>query len=154
VVRASREPATTTPASVLLDTNIILDVILDRAPWADDATTLLDLIARHSTRGYVAGHAVTTAYYVVEREKGRAAAVTAVSDLLEILEVVPLEGTDFQRALALGLKDYEDAVQAAACLKIGARFLVTRNDRDFKGAPVASRSAAEVLALFGRTDGE
>jgi len=150
MVRAASEAsiATETPTGVLLDTNILLDVILDRNPWAEEATVLLDVIAKRRAPGYVASHAVTTVYYIVERAEGRATAITAVSDLLELLEVVPLEGADFQRALALGLKDYEDAVQAAACLKVGAKFLVTRNERDFKGAPVTPRSAAEVLALF------
>jgi predicted nucleic acid-binding protein len=149
VVRARREASDAILITVLLDTNILLDVILDRTPWADDATALLDKIAKHEASGSVAAHAVTTVYYLVERAKGRAAATTAVSDLLDILDVVALDGADLRRALALGLKDYEDAVQAAACLKIGARFLVTRNERDFKGAPVAPRSAGEVLALLG-----
>jgi predicted nucleic acid-binding protein len=148
MVRPAREISTATPSGVLLDTNILLDVILDRNPWAEDATVLLDVIAKRGAHGYVACHALTTVYYLVEREKGRATAATAVSDLLELLEVVPLEAADFQRALALGLKDYEVALQAAACLKVGARFLVTRNERDFKGALVVVRSAAEVLALL------
>jgi hypothetical protein len=50
--------------------------------------------------------------------------------------------------LSLGLADYEDAVQVAACLTVGAHFLVTRNPRDFKSAPVVTRSAGEVLALL------
>jgi hypothetical protein len=62
--------------------------------------------------------------------------------------VVPLDGADFQRALALGLSDYEDAVQVAACLKVGADYLVTRNARDFKGAPIVVRTPGEVLALL------
>ena len=146
MVRAREVDAT--PVAVLVDTNVVLDVILDRDPWVEDATILLDKVAKREAHGYVAGHTVTTVYYLVERAKGRAAATTAVSDLLAILTVVPLEGADFQRALSLGLKDYEDGVQAAACLKVGARFLVTRNERDFKGAPVTPRSAAEVLALL------
>ena len=148
MVRAVRESANALPLTVLLDTNILLDVILDRAPWADDATALLDSIARRQSHGFVAAHAITTIYYLVERAKGHAAATTAVSDVLEILRVVALDGSDFQRALALELQDYEDAVQAAAALKIGARFLVTRNARDFKGAPILPRSAGEVLALL------
>lgn len=150
MVRAREADAT--PITVLVDTNVLLDVILDRDPGADDATALLDQIASGEARGYVAGHAVTTIYYLVERAKGRAAATTAVADLLDLLTVVPLEAADFQRALSVGLNDYEDGVQAAACLKVGAHFLVTRNERDFKGAPVTPRSAAEVLALLASRD--
>lgn len=133
---------------LLIDTNVLLDVILGRTPWVDDATLVLDAISRGRARGYVAGHAITTVHYVVEREQDRTTAATAVSDLLLILDVVPLGSADFRRALALGLKDFEDAVHVAACLQVGADFLVTRNERDFKGAPVIPRSAGEVLAIL------
>ena len=133
---------------VLLDTNILLDVVLDRAPWADDATRLLQRIHDGAARGFVASHALTTVHYVVQREAGRARAVTAVSDLLDLLEVVPLDASDFRRALATDIRDFEDAAQVAACLKAGADALVTRNPRDFKGAPVEIRSAGEILPLL------
>jgi predicted nucleic acid-binding protein len=141
------EPSAAVP-TVLLDTNIVLDVVLARAPWDGDAVLLLDAISRGQATGFIAGHAVTTVHYIVERAKGRVAATTAVSDLLQLVDVVALDRSDFQRALSLGLADYEDAVHAAACLRIGAEVLVTRNPRDFKGAPVVTRSAGEVLALL------
>ena len=133
---------------LVVDTNVVLDVLLARAPWDAEAVPLLDAIARGRARGVVAAHTLTTIYYIVERAKNRTAAVTAVGDLLLVMDVVPLDAADFQRALALGLRDYEDAVQVAACLRIGARFLVTRNPRDFKGAPVTTRSPGEVLPLL------
>lgn len=70
-----------------------------------------------------------------------------MNDLLQVVTVVPLASEDFYRALSLGLRDFEDAVQAAACLRAGAHFLVTRNARDFRGAPVAVRSPSEARAL-------
>ena len=144
-------PPAETPATLpklLLDTNVVLDVILARAPWDGDAVLLLDAISRGRATGFVAGHAVTTVHYIVERARGRVAATTAVSDLLQLIDVVALDRADFQRALSLGLADYEDAVQAAACLRIGADALITRNPRDFKGAPIVTRSAGEILALL------
>jgi predicted nucleic acid-binding protein len=134
---------------LLIDTNVLLDVVLERKPWVDDATALLDAIAKGRAQGYVSAHAVTTVYYVVERERNRALAATAVSDLVQLLTVVPLSNADFQRALGLGLRDFEDGTQAAACLQVGADCLVTRNPKDYKGAPVTLRSAGEVLALLG-----
>jgi predicted nucleic acid-binding protein len=134
--------------ALVLDTNIVLDVILARSPWDGDAVLLLDAISRSESRGFVAGHTITTIHYIVERERSRVVASTAVSDLLQLVDVVALDRSDFQRALSLGLTDYEDAVQVAACLRIGADMLVTRNPRDFKGAPVVTRSAGEVLAFL------
>jgi predicted nucleic acid-binding protein len=133
---------------LLVDTNVILDVILDRAPWGADGARLLDAISRGRAHGFVAGHAVTTIHYIVAREVGRAKANTAVADVLQILTVVAAGAAEFQRALAMGLSDFEDAVQAATCLTAGAEYLVTRNARDFKGAPVATRTPGEILGAL------
>ena len=90
------------PLALLLDTNIVLDVILERDPWADDAASLFDEIARGRARGFIAAHAITTIHDIVERAKHRKTASTVVSDVLSLLSVVPLDGNDFARALTLG----------------------------------------------------
>jgi predicted nucleic acid-binding protein len=144
-------PARRRALSLVIDTNVILDVILDRAPWANEGALVLDATARGAARGFVASHAVTTVHYLVTRALGRGPANTAVSDLLEILDVVPLESSDFHRAQALGLGDFEDAVQVAACLRADATYLVTRNAKDYRGAPVEILSPGEVLGILGRS---
>ena len=134
--------------TLLVDTNVLLDVALRRQPWHQDATALLAALATGRARGFVAGHAVTTLHYVVARANGRAAALSAVSDTLTIVAVAPVEGAEFQRALTMGLRDFEDAVQAAAALRVGADYLVTRDSKDYRDAPVQARSPAEALALL------
>jgi len=135
--------------SLLLDTNVVLDVTLSRGPWSVDAVLLLDAIGRGRARGLISGHAVTTIHYIVEREVGRTKASTAIADTLELLDVVPLDRSDFQRALSIGLSDYEDAVQVAAALKAGVDHLVSRNPRDFRQSAVSIRSPGEILASIG-----
>lgn len=133
---------------LLFDINIVLDVVLERTPWVAEAALLLSAVEEGRAEGFVAGHTLTTVYYIVAKEKGRTAAATAVTDLLRIVRVVPLTDADFHQALVLGLADFEDAVQAAAALSIGATWLITRNEKDFQGIPVSVRSAGEVLALM------
>lgn len=145
------DPAVRRP-TLLVDTNVVLDVVLERAPWVGDATALFDVVARGQTPAFIAGHSVTTVHYIVERERDRRTATTAISDLLTLFPVVPLDTADFQRALALRLRDFEDAVQAVACLRVGVDFLVTRNPKDFRGAPVTLRAPGEVLALIASTE--
>lgn len=136
---------------ILVDTNVVLDVVLARNPWVAEATDLLDRIARRELEGFVSAHAVTTLFYVVERERERRTALTAVSDLLSIVEVAEVGSADFQRALTLGLRDFEDAVQVAASLRVGADFLVTRNAKDYKGSPVTVKAPGELLAFLTAT---
>ena len=133
---------------LLVDINVVLDVVLERKTWLRDSAAILDAIASGRAAGFIAGHGVTTIYYLAASANGRAAATTAVADLLQICDAVPLTTADFHRALALGLKDFEDAVTAAAALAIGADYLVTRNEKDFKGSPVAIRSPGKILSLL------
>lgn len=131
---------------LLVDTNIVLDVVLKREEWAMEGAELLAAIEEGKADGYLAGHSVTTVYYVVSRMRDEGVARQAVSDLLDILEVVPPSDAIFRRALTLPMEDYEDAVQAACALKIGADYIVTRNVKDFEGVEISSEPAGAVLA--------
>ena len=110
---------------LLLDINVLLDVLLHREPWAESAAHLLTTIERGKASGFVAGHTLTTIHYIVSRARNRQSAAAAISDLLRFLDVVPLEKVDFSQALVLPIDDFEDAVQGAAALKIGADYVVT-----------------------------
>jgi predicted nucleic acid-binding protein len=133
---------------LLLDINIILDVVLAREPWAAEAAVLLSLVENGRADGYIAGHTITTIHYIVAKEKDRQSSAQAISDLLRIVSVVPMDDADFQRALVFALGDFEDAVQTAAALKIGADYLVTRNARDFEGISTPIRTAGEIIPLI------
>jgi predicted nucleic acid-binding protein len=133
---------------ILVDINVILDAILERKEWLEEAGLLLSAIENGQVEGYVAAHTITTTHYLVAKQKGRTVAASVVTDLLRIVRVVQIGGADFLQALLLGMNDYEDAVQVVAALQIGADYLVTRNARDFKSAPVQAHTPGEVLALL------
>jgi predicted nucleic acid-binding protein len=133
---------------LLLDINVLLDVLLNRQPWSAAAARVLAAIESNQAEASVAAHTLPTIYYAVAQSRDRKVAKAAVTDLLRILEVAPITKADFQRALELPVSDFEDAVQAAAALKIGADYFVTRNEKDFRAAPVATADPPTILALL------
>lgn len=133
---------------LLIDTNVLLDVILERRNLMRESAAVLGAVEDGRAEGYVASHAITTIHHIVAKANGSTAAVTAISDLLDLCGVVAVDEADFRRALALGFTDFEDAVQVAAALQVGADFLVSRNAKDFRGAPVDVRSPATIAALL------
>lgn len=133
---------------LLLDINVLLDVVLAREPWARAAAELLTLVEEGKAAGFVAGHTLTTVHYVVLRARDRETAASAVTDLLRILRVVPIEEVDFHQALVLPVEDFEDAVQGAAALKVGADYVVTRDEKGFRGLSVPVIAPGSVLALL------
>jgi predicted nucleic acid-binding protein len=133
---------------LLLDINVLLDVLLDREPWSEAASQLLSAVESAEPQGFVAPHTLPTIYYVMTQSRDRSIAAAAVADLLRILDVAPLTKADYQEALALPITDFEDAIQAAAASNLGVDYLVTRNEKDFRGAAVPVSDPATVLALL------
>lgn len=131
---------------LLIDTNVVLDVVLAREPWAAEAVRLLAAVERGEAEGYVAAHAVTTVHYIVAKQRDREKGRQAVSDLLDLLTVAPATDAVFRRALTLPLSDFEDAVQAACALTVGVDCIVTRNADDFDGLEMAVEPAGAALA--------
>jgi predicted nucleic acid-binding protein len=133
---------------LLVDINVLLDLLLQREPWAESAAQLLTRIERGEAGGFVAGHTLTTVHYIVSRARDRQSAAAAITDLLRFLEVVAVEKADFNQALVLPIDDFEDAVQGAAALKIGADYVVTRDEAGFRGLSRPSVNPGEILSLL------
>jgi predicted nucleic acid-binding protein len=133
---------------LVLDINVLLDVVLERNPWAGPAAELLAALESGRAQGFVAAHTLPTVYYIVARSQDRHTATRAMHDLLGFIDVVRVERQDFYRALSLPLKDIEDALQAAAAIRIDAEYLVTRNEIDFRGASIATATPSTILSLL------
>lgn len=117
---------------VLFDTNILLDVILNRTPHVKASAAALDLVAQGQVEGYVAGHAVTTIAYLVQREKGAAEAHKLLAHLLSKVRVAPITDASIRVALGMGFGDLEDAVCVASAQEAGCALIVTRNPQHFR----------------------
>lgn len=134
---------------ILIDTDVLIDVALDRQPFADPAAELLDRLQAGPKRAFVAWHTVSNFYYLVASVRGGSDARTFISELVRFVAVADC-GTDaVAYAVRLEMADFEDALQVAAARACGARFVITRNPRDFKRTPIPAITPAEALeALF------
>lgn len=137
-----------TPRRVVIDTNVVLDVLLDREPFVADAAQLFAAVAGRRVVGVLAGHAVTTVYYVCRRGRSREVAHEKVATLLSVFEVAPVGRRELEGALAPGFTDYEDGVVHAVAVATGADAIVTRNGDDFAGSTVPVHAPGELLAAL------
>lgn len=136
------------PLKLLLDINVLLDLLQRRGAFDRPAAQLLAAVEMRRATGYVSGHTITTAYYIMRRGTSAPVAESAVLTLLRVLKVVPVDRDDLIRALSFGWIDFEDAVQAVSADKIGADFIVTRDLDDFRASSVPAREPASVLPLL------
>jgi predicted nucleic acid-binding protein len=131
---------------VVFDTNVLLDVLADRQPFAEVSASALDLARLGRVDGFVAAHAIATLAYLLTRDVGRGPARQILASLLVHLEIAPLTDAVIRRSLMSTLDDPEDAMVCAAAQGVDAGMIVTRNLRDFRGGPVSAVSPAEWVA--------
>lgn len=136
---------------ILFDTNIILDLFLDRAPFADEAAELWQANTDGRLDGFVSAITLVNLFYISRRLKDRAVAYQVVGEVLAAISVCPVDQAILQTALVLPFTDYEDAVQHASATGYGVQAIVTRNLKDFTGATVTVFSPAELLAKLSST---
>lgn len=134
---------------ILLDTDVLLDVALDRAPHADSSVALLDLLERRPRMAFVAWHTMANFFYLVRPFSGADRARDFLVDLTEFVTVAPTDTEDFRYAAALDLSDLEDAMQVAAARTCGAQYIATRNVKDFKKSPIPARTPAQLVDALG-----
>lgn len=134
---------------VLFDTNVVLDVLLDRQPYVEASAAAWAAVETGVAEGMLAAHAVTTIHYLVRKERGNAKARRIVSAILRVFGVAAVDAAVLQEALELPWPDFEDAVTAAAARAAGCEFIVTRDPKGFRGSPVRSLTPEAVTPLLG-----
>jgi predicted nucleic acid-binding protein len=129
---------------ILIDTDILLDVALDRVPFVEYSGQVLDWAENHPGSACVAWHTLANVAYLV---KGNPRAF-----LKELLSFVIVPGTSTEaarQALELPVADLEDAFQAITAQTFTADYVVTRNLKDYRRSPVPAASPEQFICDLG-----
>ncbi len=133
---------------VLFDTNILLDIALRRNPFFEDTLKLFGLIDQKLIAGNITASTVTDIYYIAKKEKGHVESISFIKGLFDVVDVMGVEKSTIVNALALDMKDFEDAVPVSASILNDIDVIITRNDGDFVKSPLPVKSPQEFLKDF------
>ena len=133
---------------ILLDTNILLDYILKREPFYENAKKVMEICSNDTTDGCIALHTITTIWYLLRKvpEETRRSALKAICTLLQVVgttheEVLKaIDTTDF--------KDFEDCIQSKCAKTANAQYIITRNTADFASSEIPVLTPQEFLATI------
>jgi predicted nucleic acid-binding protein len=134
--------------TVLVDTNILLDVLQRRSPHDAAAVQVWERVERGELSGYVSAISFNNIFYIARKQVGATPAMAAVNAVRAVFRLVPLDEQVLDRAIALAAGDLEDAIQAAAALRVNADYVVTRNVKDFATFGMPAVTSEELLALL------
>ena len=133
---------------VFLDTNILLDVLLNREPFVTDSEAVILRCESLRAEMFLAWHGLATAYYLLKRGRTEAEALAEIDRILAWARVADATDAQARRARALGFGDFEDALQAASAESCAADWIVTRNTGDFSRSAVRAISPGDFLRQF------
>ena len=133
---------------ILLDTNIVLDVLLNREPFVHDSSRLWAAADQGVFDAYIASFSLPTIHSICQRHAGPAAADNAVDACLEAFEVAALYRECVSAARRMPAGDFEDNLQVACAITDFMQGIVTRNPREFINAPIQVYTPAELLEVL------
>ena len=124
---------------LLVDTNVIIDALQDRHPFAESAQKLLVLGRIKEFDLWMSISQLTDAFYVLTDGGKPSKARGAKQRLLHVLEgvrICSLSEDDGKAALCSTWSDFEVACVYQAALKIKADAIITRNKKDFERSSI------------------
>ncbi|MCH5344652.1 MAG: PIN domain-containing protein [Acetatifactor sp.] len=134
---------------IMCDTNIFLDVLLEREPFADDSSKVLSLCEEHKLDGFVSASCITDIFYLVHKyTHSTELAYKAIGKVLEIVKVCSVTNNDVLLAFQKKAKVFEDCLMATCAKSIHCDCIVTRNKKDFEGFDIPLLEPSELLQQF------
>ena len=132
---------------IVFDNNIVLDALLERKPFYENAAQLMTACVSDNT-GCLTVNSLTDIFYVLSKFIGTAKAKQCVRKLMELFEIIPVNESDCINALEMPIDDFEDALLASCAEKVGAEYIISR-DVDFARteSPVRVISPSEFLSI-------
>lgn len=122
---------------VLVDTNIIIDALTNREPYADNAKKILEKCATREVTGILAAHSIPNMFYIFRKNFSQDERRFLLKNLCNIFKISDLNAKKILAALENEkFVDFEDCLQEECAVESMADYIVTRNPADFANSRV------------------
>ena len=133
---------------VLFDTNVILDVLLDRKPFSDHASYLMSKVERSEINGFLCATTVTTIHYLLSKYLNKEKAIGSINSIVALFEIASVNRLVIENALESKFADFEDSVLHESARHAGVEYIITRNIKDFKKSIIPAYTSTEFLSML------
>ena len=134
---------------VLVDTNIIIDALANREPYASDARKIMEKCATREITGILAAHSIPNLFYILRKNFSQEERRFLLKNLCEIFRISDLTGKKILAALEnKDFTDFEDCLQEECAIESMADYIITRNPADFKNSRIKVILPAEFLEHY------
>ena len=133
---------------VMIDTNVIIDVLLERENFVEESYKVLSMCEEHRISGFVSATSVTDIYYLVKKyTHSTELSYNAIGKLLEIVKVCGVTNNDVLTAFQKKSKDFEDCLVSVCAKSNNCNYIITRNKKDFENFEVEALTPTEFINM-------
>ena len=129
---------------ILFDTNVVLDLLLDRKPFVEHSQELFAMVESGKINGFLGATTVTTIEHLLQKSLSTKEANGIIRKLLKLFEIAPVNRLVLEEASDGKFTDFENAVLHAAAIHCGVQAIVTRDEKGFR------RKAQSLLYIHQR----
>jgi len=134
---------------VLIDTNIVIDYIMDREPYANQAEKVVELCIGKIIMGCIAAHTILNLHYVLRKELSLKERKDAILKICKVFTVVGIDAVKITSAIENdNFTDFEDCLQSECAREFNANYIITRNVKDFKNGDIKAIEPSEFLSIL------
>ena len=131
---------------LFIDTDVIIDFLIDRKPHSREAAIIFTLIEQKKIKGYVSSLTFSNLYYVLRKIETHNKIITKMDSISRLVTILKVDQQTIKDAIASGFQDFEDSIQYYCALsykKIDV--LITRNTKDYKNSEIPVMTPADYL---------
>jgi len=137
-------------ARLFLDTNVMLDLLGDRAPFYDSVAKLATLADLRQLDIIVSALSYATVHYFLSKYENSEKAIDKLRKFKIISEICDLDASIIEKGLNSNFSDFEDSLQYFSALKSECNILITRDSRGFKNSDLPIMTADEYLKSINK----
>ena len=131
---------------IFVDTNIIVDLIADRRPFSKFAIEIFSKAQDKKLKLYTSSHSIATTHYLLKKYIEEKELRNVLYNLLDYIQVIPVDLDVIKKGLKSKHKDFEDAIQMLCAYSIEKMdCIVTRNSKDFRDCEIPVLSPDEFV---------
>ena len=138
---------------VLIDTNIILDWLLKRKPFAEQIEKVIEHCTNGKIKSYLACHTLTNIFYILRKEYSLSERKDIVLLLCDSFSVIEINRDMILDSVThANFKDLEDSLQTECAVRYKLNYIITRNIKDFNTHKVKAISPEEFLNIVNESN--
>ncbi|MDO4869902.1 MAG: PIN domain-containing protein [Bacillota bacterium] len=130
---------------VFLDTNILLDYVLDRGSYSILAEKIFDLCVRGEIECHIAAHSIVNMFYILRNFYSVSERKLILSSLCKLCFVEAIDERKIREIVCGNQNDIEDHLQMLCAESAEAECIITRDPKGFQHSKIKVMSPREFV---------